>query len=356
MFRCRVKNLLVFLFAFLFAGATLRAQAVIANAGLDKIICPAASVLIGGAPSASGGTPPYTYNWFPATGLSSTIVPNPLAFPTAPAWFQLIVTDANGQKDTDYVFVDIDPIFRYNAGRDTAICLGSSLTLGDPDNSFNGGVTFSWAPTVNLDNPNAPRPIFNPTAPVTLTYTVTITSPNCPTKFFTVTVTVHDLPTISAGPDMYIEEGETVTLNATGGETYWWEPFYAIKYQNTSAPDVEPTQTTAYVIQSLDENGCYGKDTVVVFVNPNDELVFYNTFTPNNDGDNDTWYIGNIHKYPQSRLEIFNRNGQLVYAKAPYLNDWDGTNFGDKLPEATYYYVLDLGNGQQVNGSVTIVR
>ncbi|TND08046.1 MAG: hypothetical protein FD123_2600 [Bacteroidetes bacterium] len=331
------------------------AQAVTADAGPDKMICPASSATIGGSPSASAGTAPYAYSWFPATGLSSAVVPNPVAFPTTPTWYQLIVTDANAQKDTDFVFVDINPVYQFNAGQDTSICIGASLTLGAAANSNTNGITFSWSPTLFLDNPTAPRPIYTPIATGTITYTVTITSPNCPTKFSTITVTTHGLPTINAGPDVTIQEGQTTTLNATGGVIYWWTG-NNINYNGTYNPDVEPPQTSVYIVEAVDENGCYGNDSVIVYVIPNNELVFYNTFTPNNDGDNDTWYIGNLSKYPNNRIEVFNRYGGLVYAKASYDNSWDGTNFGDKLPEATYYFILDLGNGEKVSGSVTIVR
>lgn len=350
------KQKLLFLFLLLIGTAGVRAQ-VVADAGPNKTICPSSSVSIGGAPSASGGTAPYTYAWFPANGLSNTTGPNPLAFPSTPTWYQLIVTDANGNKDTAYCFVGIDPVYQYNAGEDTSICLGNSLTLGAAANSTNGGVTFSWSPTVNLDNPNAPRPILTPTtAPSNVTYTVTIVSPNCPTKFSTINVIVNPLPVIDAGQDVTINEGEVTTLNATGGATYWWTPNFYITYAGTATPDVEPNYTMVYYVNSLDANGCYGWDSVTVNVIANDEVVIYNTFTPNGDEQNDYWYIGNILKYPNCRLEVFNRYGQQVYVKAPYRNDWDGSSFGDKLPEATYYYILDLGNGTKKNGSVTIVR
>lgn len=335
--------------------AAIAGRAVTANAGADKVLCPSASVTLGGTPAASGGTAPYTYNWSPAAGLSSTAVPNPVAFPTTPTWYRLIVTDANGQKDTDLVFVDINPVTYFSAGRDTFLCIGQSLTLGASANANVSGITFSWSPTLFLDNPNAPRPIYTPVGTGTIVYTVTITSPSCPTKFSTITVTTYGLPTISAGSDVTIQEGENTTLNASGGTIYWWSG-PAINYANTANPDVEPTQTSAYIVQAVDEHGCYGQDTVIVYVTPNNELVFYNTFTPNNDGDNDFWYIGNIQKYPENRLTVYNRYGGLVYAKGGYANTWDGTNFGDKLPEATYYFVLDLGNGETVHGSVTIVR
>jgi gliding motility-associated-like protein len=85
-------------------------------------------------------------------------------------------------------------------------------------------------------------------------------------------------------------------------------------------------------------------------------LTIYNEFSPNQDGNNDTFVISCIgeEKYKNNRLEIFNRWGNLVYSKNRYDNSWDGTSNGrlnvqvdDKLPSGTYYYVLDLGDGSK---------
>ena len=43
----------------------------VANAGSDVFACYNTSVTLGGIPSASGGNPPYTYLWQPATFLNS---------------------------------------------------------------------------------------------------------------------------------------------------------------------------------------------------------------------------------------------------------------------------------------------
>ncbi len=83
-------------------------------------------------------------------------------------------------------------------------------------------------------------------------------------------------------------------------------------------------------------------------------LITYNEFSPNNDGVNDTFVIGCIENYPNNKLEIYNRWGNIVYSKRNYNNEFDGTSNGratvntsEKLPDGTYYYVLDLGDGSK---------
>jgi gliding motility-associated-like protein len=74
-------------------------------------------------------------------------------------------------------------------------------------------------------------------------------------------------------------------------------------------------------------------------------------FSPNSDGVNDIFFIPNLESYPNHSLKIFNRWGTQVFEAAPYMNDWDGKSLhaatiGEDLPVSTYYYILDLGNGE----------
>ncbi|SHJ66454.1 gliding motility-associated C-terminal domain-containing protein, partial [Aquimarina spongiae] len=81
-------------------------------------------------------------------------------------------------------------------------------------------------------------------------------------------------------------------------------------------------------------------------------LTVFNEFSPNNDGVNDTFVIDCIDRFPNNKLIIYNRWGNIVYQKEGYDNSFDGTSNGravlyteEKLPVGTYYYILDLGNG-----------
>jgi gliding motility-associated-like protein len=352
-----LKQFVVILLFSGFAINVLGQVALNADAGNDAVICPGTSHTVGGSPTASGGVVPYTYSWAPATGLSNTNTSNPISSPQVPTQYTVTVTDGAGNIERDTIFVDLDPIWAYNAGNDTAICIGETATLGGNWNSFWGGVTYTWTPTTGLDDPAAPRPVTSTT--VTITYSVTITSPNCPSKSSTIKVTVNPLPTVDACCYTTIFEGQSTILTATGAQIYIWGGGNGSDLSSGTGSSVtaEPTTTTLYELYGIDANGCMNWDTVTVVVIPSDDITFYNTFSPNGDGINDYFYIGNIGKYPQCRLEVYTRTGQLVYAKTGYDNTWDGTNYGDKLPEATYYYMLDPGNGSpRYYKSVTIVR
>lgn len=82
-----------------------------------------------------------------------------------------------------------------------------------------------------------------------------------------------------------------------------------------------------------------------------------NTFTPNADGINDTWFIKGLAGYPNCLVSIYNRLGQLMYRSKGYSADWDGRANGKDVPASTYYYVIDLQFQNKVmSGHVTVIK
>ncbi len=329
----------------------------IVNAGVAGFIgCINGSVTIGGTPTVIGGTPPYKYLWQPATFLNSATVSNPVASNiTSDITYTLTVTDYDTTIVSSTTFINLDKIFVFSAGTDTGYCYNQ--TSGTHIGALNNNNTyhnFSWSPSNGLDNVNATNPIASPS--VTTIYTLTVTDGLCPPNISSVKVTAYTPPYVNAGADTTIDEGQTITLHGTGGLTFWWQPEYNIKYITTDQPDVWPITTTVYSLFSIDEHGCYASDEITVNVANGDKLFFYSAFTPNNDGDNDTFYIGNIEKYPDNNLKIYNRYGKQIYSATNYDNSWGGTYLGNLVPTGTYFYIFNDGKDQLYKGTVTILR
>jgi gliding motility-associated-like protein len=75
------------------------------------------------------------------------------------------------------------------------------------------------------------------------------------------------------------------------------------------------------------------------------ELVVYNAFSPNEDGNNDLWIIDGIGNHPNT-ITIYNRWEDVVQEFVNYDNKnvvWDGKNKNGKdVPDGTYFYVIKL--------------
>jgi len=109
---------------------------------------------------------------------------------------------------------------------------------------------------------------------------------------------------------------------------------------------------------SIFKDGCLLKDSVTIEIKECLVEFIPNTFSPNNDGVNDTWVIPEITRFDTNELNIYNRWGQLVYSSLNYQNDWGGTFNNTPLPEATYYYLLKITNNDDdtLRGTITIIR
>lgn len=313
---------------------------------------------LGGSPTATGGVQPYTYKWEPATGLSSTTNSNPTASNiTETITYYVTVTDKAGNTSISFLAFFVDPINTLNAGVDTGFCLGqqAGIMIGSSNNFGNTSHQFSWQPPAGLDNASSPNPIASNT--ITTQYSLTVSNNGvCPDKKSVVTVVPFPKPIVDASPDTVIDEGNTITLNARGSYINFWQPNYNLKYGNSVNPDVWPVTTTTYTLFVEDVHHCINQDTVRVEVINGDKLFFYSAFTPNGDGENDFFYIGNLDKFPDNNLKIYNRYDKMIFSATNYKNDWDGTYLGNQIPTGTYFYIFSDGVDQKYKGTVTILR
>ena len=156
-----------------------------------------------------------------------------------------------------------------------------------------------------------------------------------------------------------LDDGFIEVLDVLSGPT----PLYYIlthpSYlgQDTFFIDIRIPDNGTFEVLSVNSNGCIGQQTVrVASALPRTE----NFFSPNGDGNNDTWSIANINLYPNNKVVVFNRFGQRVFGTKNYQNDWDGKQFGQDLPEGTYYFVFyhDTNNDSKgfQKGFVEIIR
>jgi gliding motility-associated-like protein len=173
--------------------------------------------------------------------------------------------------------------------------------------------------------------------------------------------TVHPFPVVNAGRDSIILEGGNLVLTptVTGNDlTYLWTGTPApLNLSSTTVlnPVASPSNDITYTLKATARGGCSATDNV--FIKVLKYPVIPNTFTPNNDGVHDFWVIKYLESYPDCRVQVFTRAGQLVFESRRYLKPWNGTAAGASLPFDTYYYIIEPGTGRKpITGYVTIVK
>lgn len=221
-----------------------------------------------------------------------------------------------------------------------------TVCLNDTINVYTGGGTsYAWSPAQDFLHPTQALTQLVP-RPETV-YTVTIQDENTCRKVDTLQVNVFKQAYVNAGPDQFIVFGDPVRLNgkADPGEILWKA---AQKLScDTCLQTLTHTDTTAsFVLQLTDQYGCKAYDTLLVQV----EGVLYlpNTFTPNQDGLNDTFgalYV-DVMAY---RLEIFNRWGEKLFTSTDPNLGWDGSFKGEVAQDDLYTYRLrfTLNSGKE---------
>src|SRR5690606_33359273 len=106
--------------------------------------------------------------------------------------------------------------------------------------------------------------------------------------------------------------GGIAVSGGTGPYTYSWYDASGVVVGNEVNLSGVPVGT--YVFEVVDALGCRAStDPITVNTFAGGDLSIPNTFSPNGDGQNETWFPGGLERYPRALVRIFNRQGQLVY-------------------------------------------
>jgi gliding motility-associated-like protein len=110
-----------------------------------------------------------------------------------------------------------------------------------------------------------------------------------------------------------------------------------------------------YEVVLLVENEYLCFDTTARDIEVRELLV--NTITPNGDGINDVWRIPELEGNDNCKVRIFDRwNGEVFYSEG-YQDPWDGKHNGNDVPEGSYFYIIDYGDGSEpIKGVITVIR
>lgn len=344
---------------------------------------PNAVVIFTNTTTISDGSP-MTYLWNfgePASGIAntaSTVNSSHWYSGTGPFNVKLTATStavlSNGvigcPHDTTIVINTIHPQPKADFTTDKpSVCQGSPVTFTDNSTSSDGAAINEWHWKMGDGGTPTTRVVNAYIYADSITYNVTLYTVNtfgCNSDTITKPFTVYPYPHVNAGPDRVILEGGSIVLEpivfANDAQYLWTTVLPTVNgttymVDNTvHSPRInKPLTDMTYQLKVTARGGCSLTD--LVFVKLLKFPVIPNTITPNGDGIHDTWVIDHLDTYPDCRVQVFTRTGQLIFESRGYTKPWDGTLKGKPLPVDTYYYIIEPGSGRDpITGYVTIIK
>ncbi|MBL7722823.1 MAG: gliding motility-associated C-terminal domain-containing protein [Chitinophagaceae bacterium] len=304
------------------------------------------------------------FAWTPATGLSNTTIPNPVANPTVTT--QYIVTATLGRcsaNDTVVVNVNAAPV--PNAGPDGFICYGQNYRL----QAAGGGTQYSWSPSTYLDNAAIANPLSTPSKDVVYTLSIISDANGC-ASLVTDDMRIDVTPPIKVKTFPYDTigyPGDQFQLLAVPSDSdvinYSWNPSVGLSDPTIPNPVVTVGaigQDIQYQVITSTIAGCRGEGYVKVRVYKGPDIYVPTGFSPNNDGKNDKFTPFPVGMKSYNYFRVFNRWGQLVFSTTKLNDGWDGRFGGAEQASGVYVWMIEgLTKDNRIitkKGTVMLIR
>ena len=180
---------------------------------------------------------------------------------------------------------------------------------------------------------------------------------NLGTAFTEFTVEDPAVPTISSTGGIFcINDDPTVAdLEANVSSSFAIITYDAASGGSVISPStLLQANTTYYIAAQNTATGCEGSQRLAVTIDLSgcDSVFIPDGFSPNGDGINDVFEMKNMDiVYPNYTIEIFNRNGAVVFKGDAATGFWNGQSNqsrlgGNTLPNGVYFYIINYNNGQ----------
>ena len=230
----------------------------------------------------------------------------------------------------------------------STICEGESTRLyALEDASF----TYQWY--LN-ETPLAGETSYELTVNSSGEYYVRVAKNNCDinSNSIEVDLTGEESIQISPSDDIYITEGETENVVASGADSYQW--------QNELGEIISETATLV-----VSEEGVYAVIAKIgacefiktIEVSFKRSTLVPNIVSPNDDGVNDTWTLPQGYAFNEAvEIIIYNTNGVVVFATTNYQNNWPQGSLNNVASYTLFYYVIKQEGQVVKKGTITIIK
>ncbi len=313
-----------------------------------------------------GGVPPYSYEWSDG---STTTTANNLTAGT----YTVTVTDVNGCSGESVVSLEAPDGITLSATTQDVDCHGGNdgaiivdeIDGGAPPHlySLNGG-TFgdvglfagltAGMYEVVVQDANGCEEVLE----------AQIVEPGPVQVEISTLVTADTLLQLGDEAELIVQ----INRDTASLQQYGWTQglFWSDTCTHCDIRSIYPTETVLYEYLVVDENGCIGKDELLVQVRKYRDVFIPNAFSPNGDGHNDMFFINAGQEVLRiNHFRIYNRWGEIVFelsdffANAPELG-WDGRFNGEFLNPGVFVYHAEVlyldGRVELLKGDVTLMR
>ncbi len=178
----------------------------------------------------------------------------------------------------------------------------------------------------------------------TITYTVSLSAYHCDLPLqISQQVYVAPYPTPVLATDTILYPNQSIVLDPGKADVYLWNTGSTSRF-------IQVSETGLYkVVMKNDE--CAVADSIQV-LRYAEEVNLPNAFTPNNDGLNDLFKVVTTAPLYNFSMQIYDRNGMLVYQSNDFSQGWDGNYQGTPCPISTYVWYLKYDSYQD-NGTLS---
>ena len=309
----------------------------------------------------SGGVAPFSYFWNGEERMST------LTEVTAGS-YEIVVFDANDCFTIDTIDLNEPAPLEAEIDLLSVDCYGNDT--GAATILPQGGTSpylYQWSTSANNQTGAT---ISNLTAGV---YVVTVTDANDCTLISEIPVTQPEEVNLNIIPQNQIELGASISLNLMVNlnenqiDTIIWTPTDNLSCTNCLDPIANPLFSTQYMVQLVDENGCFLEASTLVIVDKEVPIFVPNIFSPNGDGSNDLLSVFSSEQkvLAVKSFQVFDRWGANVFVSENFPpNDlsagWDGTFNGKEMNSGVYVWIAEVelldGRTEVIEGDVDLVR
>ena len=314
-------------------------------------VCAPGTVDLTASTITAGSTASLTYTYFTNSTATSTLTNTSLI--GSSGTYYIKGTTASNCSAINAVNISINQLPTFNLTT-PSVCVGSPLKVAvNPLSGVTTDYDYTWVVPTGVANPGN---VSNFTTTIAGVYTATIKNKttNCTSAPVNNTVSFYALPTaakiVAADNKVLVNNTLNLTAAASGGSSPYnisWTPnatiYYTISGQENAVFTALKEGKVRFNYQVKDANSCeVSSDEYEITIDPADIiLVLPNAFTPNGDGNNDEFKVAasnTLGKISFRSLEIYNRNGKLMFRTEDITQGWNG-RYDNVLQDMGVYFV-----------------